>query len=379
MRLLALIVVCVASLIATDSAKAQDKENVGFNGLPEQASAELPGVNFFLKDDAEEVDLIVRQLRAAAEDCNRVRYNSRFEAYQAQAEGWAKNTRSKQQAGDGDIALNSEGLLPKFPKGCLPPGVRSAIFRVFKPYLYFVGGANVPLNVQYSLTGVDTFFGPSAYLIDNRTQSAGSVTGFGGLRMRVETGLGSSSQLAQLAMCDTDRPSTFDSLRFFLETGVQSAFGAQSSIQTFQGVSGTPKGFGSNAINESFQIPIVAGVSAPVTRSVLFDLYGGITLDSWTHTLQGAEAGAPGGPGFYAQNRRFTVDPTVGMGVRVPTGGIGGLTGVEIGINAELQFRPGSVVTAPSQNFPSETYYGTANASTNMAIMARVGIPIGGR
>ena len=49
-----------------------------------------------------------------------------------------------------------------------------------------------------------------------------------------------------------------------------------------------------------------------------------------------------------------------------------------IGVNAEVQFRPGSVVTATSANFPSETYYGTVNPTANMANMGRIGIPFGG-
>ena len=68
-----------------------------------------------------------------------------------------------------------------------------------------------------------------------------------------------------------------------------------------------------------------------------------------------------------------------GVGVRLPIGDPGVGVPVILGLNAEFQFRPGSVVTAPSQNFPSETYYGTLNPTTNMLLMARIGIPLGGR
>ena len=168
----------------------------------------------------------------------------------------------------------------------------------------------------------------------------------------------------------------------FVEAGVQSSFGAQSFIQPFGGVSTTPQGFGSNTVKENFQVPILIGVGLPITSPgqtpIVLDLYGGITLDSWTQTLQGRESGAPGGLGFFGQNQRFTVDPTVGVGVRVPVGDIGFGLPIIFGVNAEVQFRPGGVVTAPSANFPSETYYGTVNPTANMAIMGRIGIPFGG-
>jgi hypothetical protein len=110
----------------------------------------------------------------------------------------------------------------------------------------------------------------------------------------------------------------------------------------------------------------------------LFDFYGGVTLDSWQQTLQGSEANDPTGTGFYGQNRRFTVDPTIGLGLRVPLTNLRSELPLFIGVNAELQFRPGSVVTVPSQVFPV-TYYGTVDPHANLAIMARIGLSFGGR
>jgi len=51
--------------------------------------------------------------------------------------------------------------------------------------------------------------------------------------------------------------------------------------------------------------------------------------------------------------------------------------GFLVGFNAELQFRPGSVVTAQSANFPSETYYSTVDPRTNLLLMARIGWSFG--
>jgi hypothetical protein len=384
MHLLALVFACVASSLLSGLATAQGKsDSTGFAGVPENVSTET-GIPFFSKDNADEVDSTFKRLRDAAKVCDRERYDRIYNEFQIvihQSLSLGKESKERRQRDATNMELAREQF-PPFPKNCVPPEVRQAVIDFLNIWFFFGAGTNVPLGYKTAVSGVDTFFGPGAYLVEDRSSSTGNATGFGSLRLRVETG---SAFLTQLAVCDTDSPGTFGSLRFFLEGGIQSAFGAQSSLQAFQGLSGTPQAFGSNTINENFQIPIMAGVTAPVGSAgagkpaVLLDLYGGITLDSWTQTLQGRESGAPGGPGFFAQNRRFTVDPTVGVGMRVPVGDIGGLPGVVVGVNAEFQFRPGSVVTAPSANFPSETYYGTLNPAANMAIMARIGIPLGGR
>ena len=248
-----------------------------------------------------------------------------------------------------------------------------------------IGGAQVPLSGTGNVTGVDTFFANN-FLIDNRA-SGGMATAVpvAGVRARFEDDY--LTQAVYREILEEGRK--YNRVRepyipsLFIETGFQSAFGAQSFIQTFQSVSATPLGFGSDTVKENFQIPILAGVSWPITNPsstpVFVDLYGGITLDSWTQTLQGRESGAPGGPGFLNQSNRFTVDPTVGAGVRVAVGDIaGGGIPIIIGANAEVQFRPGSVVAAGSPNFPSETYYGTVGPQANMLFMFRVGIPFGG-
>src|SRR5207253_2409440 len=74
----------------------------------------------------------------------------------------------------------------------------------------------------------------------------------------------------------------------FIETGIQSGFGAQSFIQSFQAVSTIPQGIGSSAVTENLQIPILIGGSVPIVPAVtpggsplFFNVYGGVTLDSW--------------------------------------------------------------------------------------------------
>jgi len=257
------------------------------------------------------------------------------------------------------------------------------------------------MNGSGATTGVDTFFGSGAYLIDNRPVSgAQQSTLFGGVRGRIGTTddflhfaaaepkrSEPPSGPSQAAACTGTTACGGPSLGIFFEIGIQSAFGANSFVQSFSGVSGTPMAFGQQTVRENFQIPILLGLSIPLvetsskTMPLFLDLYAGITLDSWTQTLAGREAGAPAGAGFNGTNNRFTVDPTLGIGLRTAWGDLNGdgVPDLLWGISTEFQFRPGSVVTAPSANFPSETYYGTVDQRFNALIMGRIGFAFGGR
>ena len=235
--------------------------------------------------------------------------------------------------------------------------------------VYAIGGGFIPFSTNSNVTGVDATFGPGNLLIGNQSGGSSSATPLLGARVHVPL----------LWRMDDEQRLAFS---VFFETGIQSGFAAQSFIQTFQNTSFFAGDFGSSTITEFYQIPLLLGFTMPVVErsaspSLLFDLYGGITLDSWAQTLQGAEANAPG-QGFFGQNRRFSADPTVGLGVRMPVGNIGADLPIIFGVNAELQFRPGSVVTATSPNFPV-TYVGTVDPHANLAIMARIGIAFGGR
>jgi hypothetical protein len=235
--------------------------------------------------------------------------------------------------------------------------------------VYAVGGGFIPFGTNSNVTGVDATFDPSNLLISNQSGGSSSATPLLGGRVHVPL---------LWNMYDDQRLA----FTVFFETGIQSGFAAQSFIQIFQNASAVAGDFGSSSITEYYQVPLLLGFTVPVAErsavpSLLLDLYGGITLDSWAQTLQGAEANAPG-QGFFGQNRRFSADPTIGLGVRMPVGDIGAGLPIIFGVNAELQFRPGSVVTAPSPNFPV-TYVGTVDPHANLAIMARIGIAFGGR
>jgi len=232
--------------------------------------------------------------------------------------------------------------------------------------LYLVGGGFVPFTTSSNVTGIDVSAGTNTSLPGGTS----SATPLVGARihvpmwwyMRDEQHLGAS---------------------FFFETGLQSGLSNQSLLQAFQGTSATAMDFGSQVVREYWQVPVLLGVTVPVLGGssaprALLDLYGGLTIDSWGQVLQGAESGAPGQQGFYSENRRLTLDPTVGIGLRMPMGHLDEDLPIFVGMNAELQFRPGSVVQAASQNFPVN-YIGTVDPHPDLVIMARIGIAFGGR
>jgi hypothetical protein len=234
--------------------------------------------------------------------------------------------------------------------------------------LYAVGGIFSPLSGRGTVSAIDLSDVPGATL--SQSGGAWSITPLLGARVHVP-----------LFWYMQDEQSL--GFNIFTEFGLQSGFGGVSVTQSFQNTSSTAADFGSNAIREYFQVPVLVGVTVPVadrsgSPAVLLDLYGGVTLDSWSQVLQGGEANAPGQQGFYAENRRFSADPTVGAGVRIPLGSLGDGLPLLFGLNAELQFRPGGTVTAISNNF-AVTYVGTADPQANLAVMARFGIAFGSR
>jgi hypothetical protein len=247
---------------------------------------------------------------------------------------------------------------------------RAAVNDVKSIQVYAVGGGLIPFGLSNTVTGVDASDAPPL-LISSATGGSKTPTPLLGARVH-----------APLFWHMNEEHSP--SFGVFLEGGIQTGFGVQSAIMVFQDVSASAGDYGSQTIQESFQIPLLLGASVAVDKSssgapsLLFDIYGGVTLDSWVQTLQGAESNAPGQPGFFGQNRRFTPDPTIGIGLRAPVGNLGDNLPLFFGANAELQFRPGSVVSAPSQNFPV-TYYGTVDPHANLALMLRLGVAFGGR
>jgi hypothetical protein len=230
--------------------------------------------------------------------------------------------------------------------------------------LYALGGALAPLGRVGNLTGVSI---ASPADVVGVTGGTAATVGLAGARLRAELPLADRS----------GAPSAF------FEAGVQFSFGTQSFIQTFSQIGGQAQAYGSSTVSENFQIPLLAGFSLPFTEitpaaPVHLDLYGGVTLDSWTQTLQGAEAGAPGGgPGFFGQSRRFTIDPTVGAGFRVPLRADALGVPLILRAGAEFQFRPAGVLPVQSGQFGGQTYWSTVDSGVDVAFVGGVGIPLG--
>jgi len=400
-RGIALTAILAASLALVGTVGAQPQPasapgDVGFLGIPQNTSAET-GIPFYFGANARLADRAMSDMRAAIAKCDRGAYNearsslihvmaNTAEVVRVPGETDAEFRRRYNNQSDRDAASLQEvaNRAPPFPANCAPPaiGYNPGPFSV-----YLIGGGLVPLSGTGAVTGVDTFFGPGAFLIDNKQGGASSAVPMAGTRVRLTAQWNSfiERQLDQSTSLNAGYVGSRGP-QVFIETGFQTAFGAQSFIQTFSGVSATPQGFGSNTVKENFQVPILIGVGVPVASPgqtpVFLDGYGGVTISNSTQTLQGREAGAPAGSGFFAAQTLTTVDPTVGVGLRAvfnnqSVGGVA-LPPLIIGANAELSFRPGSVVQAQSPNFPSESYYGTVDRRTMAVFMIRVGIPFGG-
>jgi hypothetical protein len=271
------------------------------------------------------------------------------------------------------LAIGLAAILLAFPFDAVSQDT-SVVDNLLGVQVYAVGGGFVPAGPNGSVTGVDqtlSSLGLGPFQIASQSGGASSTAALLGARVHVPF----------LWRLNDEQRLSF---AFFFETGFQSGLGAQSFMQVFQNTSIFAGDSGTSTISEYYQFPLLLGASIPFGRLAdggpiaLFDVYGGLTLDSWQQTLQGTEASFPGSAGFFGQNRRFTADPTIGLGVRVPLTDLRSELPIFVGANAELQFRPGSVVTAPSQNLPI-TYYGTVNPYANLAIMARIGISFGGR
>jgi hypothetical protein len=236
--------------------------------------------------------------------------------------------------------------------------------------VYLVGGGYFSFARNANVSSVDITNAPGPALLGSQSGGGSSATPLLGARVQVPL---------FWHMLDEEHLG----FSVFFETGLQSGFGKESFTESFQNTSVTAAEFGSNVVREYLQVPLLIGATIPIAGrsaapSALFDIYGGVTIDSWNQVLQGSEANAPGQQGFYGQNRNVTADPTIGIGLRVPVGSLDAGLPIFLGLNAELQLRPGSVATAVSNNFPI-TYYGTVDPYANLAVMARLGIAFGSR
>ncbi|MFO1079986.1 MAG: hypothetical protein U1E23_05080 [Reyranellaceae bacterium] len=366
-----------AGLLAAAPAAAQWNGPL-WVGVPQHVSTET-GVAFFYASDAAAVGRIARSMSDAAARCDRAAYDQALASaatlkanLQTDSQQRAANQYEPlQQRKDAEMVDPALQKAPRLAASCPPAATAAATppatsglalkdYGAFGPVqVYAMGGALVPLGTSGSLTSVNVSGGGVA----NAGGGGVSAAGMAGARVRAEVPLARR----------TDAPS------LFFETGVQFGFGIRTFLQSVSRAGPGPQAWGWQTVGNAVQVPILAGVSFALSEvtpgaPVWFDLYGGITLDSWTQNLQGVEGS---GPGFFSQAQRFTVDPTVGGGFRVPLSpGIAPFPMI-LRAGAEFQFRPGGVVMAQSGQFGGQTYWGTVSPTVNAAFMGGVGIPLG--
>ena len=347
-------------------------------GVPQHVSTET-GVAFFYASDAAAVDRIARAMSDAAARCDRAAYDQALASAATLKANLQSDSQQRsanqyeplQQRKDAEMVDPALQKVPKLAATCPPATVAATPapatsglplkdYGAFGPVqVYATGGALVPLGTLGSITSVSVSGGG----VSNANSGGVSAAGMAGARVRAEVPLARRG----------DAPS------LFFETGLQFGFGIQTFLQGVSRVAGRPQGWGWQTVGNGLQVPILAGVSFPLSEvtpgaPVWFDLYGGITLDSWTQNLQGVEGS---GPGFFSQTQWFTVDPTVGGGFRVPLSpGIAPFPMI-FRAGAEFQFRPGGVVMAQSGQFGGQTYWGTVSPTVNAAFMGGIGIPLG--
>jgi hypothetical protein len=345
-------------------------------GVPQHISTET-GVGFFFAADAQAVDRIFSAVSDAAARCDRAGYEQAWASaatLKTNIEAAGQRTTNQyeplQYQKDAAAVGTALAKAPRMAQSCTATSTASSgpPLKAYTPFgpvqVYAVGGALAPIGAVGNITGVEVAGRGNVTRINGGT---GATVGMAGGRVRAELPLARESGAATA----------------FFETGVQTSFGTQSFIQTFGQIGPRAQGYGSSTVTENLQIPLLVGFSLPLTEitpatPVHLDVYGGVTLDSWTQMLQGAEAGAQaGGPGFFSQTQRFTVDPTVGAGFRLPmTVGANGFPLV-LRAGAEFQFRPGGVVLAQSGQFGGQTYWGTVNPRVDAAFVGGIGIPLG--
>jgi hypothetical protein len=390
-----------ASVSGPSIAQSGGLEDTG--GVPENT---IPGTSIplFRAAWARDIGRILARLKDAAAECDRYAFDAALAAYNEiihyDPPRVSRQDYGRQKADQRTLERyrNTSPDFPVYPASCAP---KSLIDVLLPGGLWLLGGSVIGMSGTGASTASTLSSGPAItwWTIGRHRARSRRRRSPARARFDFDTSFaGKDSQKARAGAVPPGGPSQAAScagattcagrglgLGIFVELGIQSAFGANSFVQNFSGVSGTPMAFGQQTVRENVQVPILIGVSiplveaAPKTVPLFLDFYAGITLDSWTQTLSGREAGAPGGPGFNGSNDRFTVDPTLGIGLRTAWGDINGDGVADIlwGLSTEVQFRPGSVATAHSANFPSETYYGAVDPRANMLIMGRVGFAFG--
>lgn len=349
-----------------------------FIGIPENyvASADL---SFFANGMAWSLEAIYLGAEQAIRECDRAKFEGLKNALahmiasaeQDFARSAAEAARAKfPDLGSLEVVLRQQRhdiaqlhrayeKLGKFEDRCPKEKKVGALMDVF-----IQGGAALAFQSNGFFRALDTFSDETPTVFGGGTRSTG-VFG-GGARLNV------------LKVNPT----------FFVEARFQTAFGATSFQQT-AGLSGLgapgQAPFGESLVRENWGIPLLLGSTWSLGNvgtlgELGLDLYGGITIANWTQSLAGGEAGVPGTPAYSVQQTRTSVDPTFGVGLRLPVIDFNGdgRADVILGVYGELAFRQGSSVTTISPSSSGLNYTGWVDGRTNVALMLRLSVPLGG-
>ncbi len=358
----ALLAFSIVVVLGAATANAQPKPPPPpptFIGLPENEAVGT-GINFYDADYAKDAGEYAQEASDAVRACNRKAFE-KAKAGLKHAAGLLRGHAQRLPAGSVEARRNGHDAeqmdrvadqLGDFDKRCPETKiVESVVEFILK------GGLQLPFLIAGNL---------------NASESGASQSSFANSGLVVPQ-LGGAVRVNLVRVNPT----------FYFETGFQTGFGSPSYNQTFQRV-GASQAFGENLVRENWGIPILLGATAPLGTvggmRLDADVYGGITIANWTHSLRGGEAGvAGGGPGFGADQIRTTVDPTLGVGLRLPAVDLNGdgRADITLGVYGELTFRRADTVTVTSTAFPGLSYSGTVDAHANASIALRIGIPFG--
>ena len=377
---LAGMVVCAFLAFVMPGAEAQPitpaSEDPTFLGIPEHYSKEAD-VSFYEVYAAGNVDLFFMAAARAVRNCDKEAFDRNRRDFEKFIGSWARVIadtaaeysrtgatplqRASLRRWQHDLAQLQRALakLGTFEDRCPKEKKVGALMDVF-----IQGGAALAFQSNGFFRALDTFSDETPTVFGGRTRSTG-VFG-GGVRVNV------------LKVNPT----------LFFEARFQTAFGAPSFQQT-AGISGfaapLQAPFAESLVRENWGIPLLLGTTwslgnVGTVGELGLDVYGGITIANWTQSLTGGEAGLPGTPSYFSQQTKTSVDPTFGVGLRLPTFDLNGdgRADVILGVYGELAFRQGSSMTAISPSNSGLTYTGSIDSRATGSLMLRLSVPLGG-
>jgi hypothetical protein len=346
-----------------------------FIGIPENyvASADL---SFFANGMAWSLEAIYLGAEQAIRECDRAKFDGLKDALahmiasseQDFARSAAEAARAKfPDLGSLEVVLRQQRhdiaqlhrayeKLGKFEDRCPKEKKVGALMDVF-----IQGGAALAFQSNGFFRALDTFSDETPTVFGGGTRSTGVF--------------GDGARLNVLKVNPT----------FFVEARFQTAFGASSFQQTAGPAARLDVApFGESLVRENWGIPLLLGSTWSLGNvgtlgELGLDLYGGITIANWTQSLAGGEAGVPGTPATRCSRR----------GRRRPD-----LRRRPAPAGHRLQrrrprrrhprrlwrtrFRQGSSVTTISPSSSGLNYTGWVDGRTNVALMLRLSVPLGG-